>query len=150
MNYTAYTTSPTIELKRGSVQTGRVRKNRLLNQTSMGTLLIISEGLMSLHWLKSLQMEMLFMDEGTGWTQRPTFGMMHSRVMAVRQRLQAQLCYQPALDLGASLWALGALISSFAPEGHWVTRFALSPPALKPLSPRQLLQSQDRIRCCIE
>lgn len=97
MNYTGYSTSLTIELKRGSVQTGRVKKNRLLNQTSMETLLIISEGLMSLHWLKSLQMELLFMDEGTGWTQRRTFGMMHSRVMAVRQRLQAQLHYQPAL-----------------------------------------------------
>lgn len=123
MNYTAYTTSPTIELKRGSVQTGRVRKNRLLNQTSMGTLLIISEGLMSLHWLKSLQMEMLFMDEGTGWTQRPTFGMMHSRVMAVRQRLQAQLCYQPALWPWGKSLGTGSphfLICSRGPLGHTI------------------------------
>lgn len=134
-DYSAFTTSLT------TVWTMRVRRRTLLNQTPMGRLLNISEQLMSLQWLKSLQMELLFVDEGTGWTQRPTSGMTLSRVMAARQSLQAQLYYQPTLWPWISHWALGALIWSFAPEDHWVPGFALFLPPLKPFTIRQLLQS---------
>ena len=51
------------------------------------------------------------------------------------------------LDKSLGTWAL---ISSSVPEVHWVTQFALSLSVQKPLSLRQLLQSQDRIRHYIE
>lgn len=56
-------------------------------------LLGIFEQLIRLHLPTSLQMELLFVNEGTGWTQ----GHRASRGMAARQGLQAQLCSQPAL-----------------------------------------------------
>lgn len=131
-DYSAYTTSLT------TVWTMRVRKRTLLNQTPMGRLLNISEQLMSLQWLKSLQIELLFVDEGTGWTQRPTSAMTLSRVMAARQSPSpAPLStHTVTLDKSLGTWGLHLLICSRGPLG---SRICIIPSCSKTLHSKAII-----------